>query len=313
MQIDKKKLLLKDLPSIRQMLAFVSVYELGHMSAAAEELSLTQPAVTVLIKELENTLGVKLFDRATRTLKPTEAAEAILPFILRSLSELNEMNQHLKQLKNLAIGHLRVAVTPSSTQFLLPILLQEFKFQHPDIDIHIEECKPLQLISALLNEKAEIAIGVLESDIPGIMKHKIFEDNLVAVCRHDYLPMGTTLDWHTLTQYPLLLTQIGYGIRDQFEKAFNAIFPEKKLQIAHESTLISTVVALAKSGLGIGIVPTSAVRDMQHLLQVKALTQPKLSREISLLYLKDKALSPSAEALLQLSQRVDWAVEETGS
>lgn len=308
MKIDKKKLLLKDLPTIRQMLAFISVYELSHMSAAAEELSLTQPAVTVLIKELESTLGVKLFDRATRTLKPSEAAHLVHPYIVRSLRELSDMNARLKQLQYLELGHLSIGITPSTSHSLLPILLEDFRQHYPHIQLNIVECEPLEIVPALLKEKVDIAIGSLQQPIAGIQKDKIFEDELVAVAHHAYFDREDTMPktWQDVIQHPLLLTKIGYGIRHQIDQVFKSHQIDQELNIAQEATLISTVIALAQSRLGIAIVPRSTVYAPHPVLKAQILQDPVLSREISMLYLKDKALTPSAAALLTRAQLIDW-------
>lgn len=301
MQIDKKKLLLKDFPSIRQMLAFVTVYKFGHMSAAAEELALTQPAVTVLIRELENKLGVKLFDRATRSLKPTAAADEIMPFILRALNELDDLNQHMKDYTALNTGNLTLAVTPNSSQSLLPLLLGRFRTQHPHIKINILECEPLQLIPALLKEKADLALGIFDKSLPSLTAYTALEDKIVAICKAGSLNIPSLKHWQDLANQSIILTKIGYGIRPLLDQLFIEKNIHTKINITHEVSLISTVIALAKSGLGIGLVPYSAIDATDPQLDIYELNDPEIHRSISLIHLKDKNLSPSASAFLTLS------------
>ncbi|MGE8540922.1 LysR family transcriptional regulator [Acinetobacter sp. ANC 3813] len=298
MQIDKKKLLLKDLPSIRQMLAFIAVYEFGHMSAAAEDLALTQPAVTVLIKELENKLGVKLFDRATRTLKPTAAAEQVLPFILRALNELDDLNRVMQDYTALHAGSLTLAVTPYSSQNVLPKLLSSFQEQHPQIRIHIVECEPLQLIPCLLKDKADLALGALDKQLPSLSTYTVMQDEIVAVCTDKFELPSADIYWEDLKQQPLILTKVGYGIRTSIDQVLQQKNILQDVCIAHEVSLISTVLALVKSGLGIGLVPRSAVNAADQDVKVYPLTDPIVQRNISLIHLKDKNLSPSAQAFL---------------
>lgn len=300
MHINKKKLLLKDLPSIRQMLAFVTVYKFGHMSAAAEELALTQPAVTVLIRELENKLGVKLFDRATRSLKPTVAADEIMPFILRALNELDNLNQHMKDYTALNIGSLTLAVTPNSSQSLLPLMLGRFRIQHPHVRINILECEPLQLIPALLKEKADLALGSFDKSLPSLTAYKVLEDKIVAICKAGSLNIHPLKHWQDLAKQTLILTKIGYGIRPLLDQLFIEKNIHNIINITHEVSLISTVIALAKSGLGIGLVPYSAIDATDNQLDIYELNDPEIHRSISLIHLKDKNLSPSASAFLTL-------------
>ena len=298
MQIDKKKLWLKELPSVRQMLAFITVYKYGHMSAAAEELSLTQPAVTVLIRELEQKLNIQLFDRATRTLKPTEAANLILPFIKRALAELNDMQDVIKDLNHLNTGLIRLAVTPNSTQDLLGNILQGFIQKYPEIEIDIIECEPLELVSILLNEKADLCLGLLEKDMPFLQSYCIFRDEIVAIFQPDFQLNTPLNDWYDLSQEQLILTKRGYGIRHKIEQKFQEITLDSKPKIYKEVSLISTLIALVQSGLGVGLVPRSSVVHKSNFLVNKSF-ENKIFREISLFHLKEKSLSPVLQAFIQ--------------
>lgn len=304
MQIDKKKLWLKELPSVRQMLAFITVYKYGHMSAAAEELSLTQPAVTVLIRELELKLNIQLFDRATRTLKPTEAAELILPYIKRALTELTDMQDVIKNFNHLHSGHIRLAVTPNSTQNLLSKILQGFLQQYPDIEIDIIESDPLELMSTLLNEKADICLGLLEKEIPIIQSHHIFKDEIIAIY-HPHFKLKTSLeDWHDLSHEKLIVTKRGYGIRHKIEQKFQQINPLTHPKISKEVSLISTLISLVESGLGVGLVPRSSVDHKSNIL-IKKTFEEKIYREISIFHLKEKSLSPVVQAFIEHCQSID--------
>lgn len=304
MQIDKKKLLLKELPSVRQMLAFITVYKYGHMSAAAEELSLTQPAVTVLIRELEQKLNTQLFDRATRSLKPTHAATMVLPYIKRALNELIDMQDMIKDFNHLNTGHLRLAVTPNSTQNLLGKILQGFIEQYPTIEIDIIECDPLELMSVLINEKADLCLGILEKDMPFIESHVIFQDEIVAIYHPDMQLKTSLKNWYDVSQERLILTNRGYGIRQKIEQKFQQISPNISIQISKEVSLISTVIALVQSGLGVGLVPLSSVAHKCDIYVQKHFAEP-IFREISIFHLKEKSLSPAVQAFIQHCKNID--------
>ena len=283
---------------MRQMLAFVAVYKFQHMSAAADELSLTQPAVTVLIKELEQKLGVKLFDRATRQLKPTEAAEKVMPYILRSLSELDDLNQMMHEYKELKDGYFTLAITPNSAQSILSDLLSGFTAQYPKIKVNLLECEPLDLLPSLFKEKADICLGSMQAQLPFIDQHIIMQDQIVAIHHPNYVLKHTIETWHDIKKQRLILTKHGYGIRQQIEQHLFSIDPEKTLDVGYEVSLISTVVSLVKSQLGVGLVPYSSIQHIQDRLCVYMLNEPVLTREMSLFHLKEKSLNPSAQAFL---------------
>ena len=104
MAIHKNPAHLGSLPSVRQLRAFVAVYDSGQLSAAAEALSLTQPAVTVLLRELEARLGVRLFDRSTRSLRRTEAAAEAIGHARRALAEMQALSGGMAVLRQIQIA-----------------------------------------------------------------------------------------------------------------------------------------------------------------------------------------------------------------
>lgn len=304
MQIDKKNLLLKDLPSIRQMLAFIKVYEYGHMSAAADELSLTQPAVTVLIKELEQKLNTQLFDRATRTLKPTQSADLILPYIKRSLAELNELQTVIKDLNDLKTGSLTIAITPNSSQNLLTKLLIGFVEKYPEIKIHILESDPLELMSTLLNGKSDLCIGILEKELPFIQAYSIMQDAIVAIYHPHYPVISPITRWEDIAHQNLILTQRGYGIRHKIDRQLDIYSSTIQSNIVQEVSLISTVISLVQAGLGVGLVPKTTIVDKALNLIMQELNEPKITREISLFHLKDKSLNPATQEFIKHCQNL---------
>ena len=305
MQIDKKKLLLKDLPSIRQMLAFITVYEYGHMSAAAEELALTQPAVTVLIKELEQKLGVQLFDRATRSLKPTQAAETVLPYVMRALQELGELQTVIRDFTTFHTGSFTLAITPNSAQTVLTQILTAFKQAYPSLQIHILECEPLELMSSLLKEKADLCLGVLEKQLPFIQHLDILNDPIVALYAPHYFPQTALDTWSDLKHEQLILTKKGYGIRSKIDQYFQTLALDDQPQKIQDLTLISTVIALTQSGLGVGLAPYSSVQHLHDQLRIKPLNAPVLYRTISLFHLKEKSLNAAAQAFLDFCEQLN--------
>ena len=131
MAIHKKPAHLGSLPSVRQLRAFVAVYDSGQLSAAAEALSLTQPAVTVLLRELEARLGVRLFDRSTRSLRRTEAAAEAIGHARRALAEMQALSGGMASLARGERGRLRIAATSTVAQTLLPAAVRRYLDRHP--------------------------------------------------------------------------------------------------------------------------------------------------------------------------------------
>lgn len=151
MAISKKISSLKDLPTVRQLRAFMAVYETGNMSAAADLLALTQPAVTLLVRELEQKLEVSLFDRTTRVLQRTEAAPEAYAYAERVLNDLMEMNTSLSGLASGRRGRIHIAATSTLAQTLLPPVIAEFKERFPDVRVTIDDCSPGEFVDVIVN------------------------------------------------------------------------------------------------------------------------------------------------------------------
>ena len=107
-------------PTLRQLRAFAAVYQLRKLSAAAEQLSLTQSAVSVLIRQIEQGLGARLFDRTTRSLAPTQAAREAIVVAERVLRDVDSLGEGLRDLTGLRRSRVCLAVTPTLAEILLP-------------------------------------------------------------------------------------------------------------------------------------------------------------------------------------------------
>ena len=149
-------------PNLRQLRAFRAVYQLRKLSAAAEQLALTQSAVSVLIRQLEDGLGTRLFDRTTRTLRPTAAATEALAVVERILRDVDALGAGLRELGTLRRGRVSVAVTPTLGEILLPRVLQRFGKQHPGIQVVIDDCSPDQFVARVVGEQVDLGLGTPE-------------------------------------------------------------------------------------------------------------------------------------------------------
>ena len=290
---------MRDLPSVRQMRAFVAVYQLGHLSAAAEQLSVTQPAVTVLIRELEARLGVKLFDRTTRSLRRTEAADEAIGFVMRALDEMHQLSRSLSDLSGVRRGRFRVAATSTVAQTLLPSLLRNFLQAHPDVEVSVQDCGPLDFVQTLASDRADVGIGSLEQPVPGLVEHVFLRDELVAAALpgKGFDGQSATMTWRQLVQHPLIVVKPGYGIRRLIDKTLADEGLLEQMQVRQEVALLSTALAMAAADLGVAVVPRSIVTHGAFPSMVtRRLTRPVVERAVALVYRVERSLSPAALA-----------------
>jgi DNA-binding transcriptional LysR family regulator len=303
MPIHKKPL--SALPSVRQLRALVAVHGTGSISAAARELALTQPAVTVLLRELEDRLGLKLFDRSTRVLRPTAAAAEAVGHAQRALAELEAMAAGMAQLAAAGRGRVRVAATAIVAQSLVPAAMGRYRDLHPGVKVELEEVAPDGFVEALLAERVDFGVGTLESPVAGLREEVLLRDVLVAAA----LPgagfaAGSSITWKQLAALPVVTVRPGYGVRRRIDEAAQAA--GVTLRIEHEVALLSTAVAMAEHGLAAAIVPGSILASgaTGSRLVARRITRPAVQRPIAVVAKRDRSLSPAAQALAEVLRAV---------
>lgn len=300
MAISKKISSLKDLPSVRQLRAFMAVYETGNMSAAADLLALTQPAVTLLLRELEHKLGVRLFDRTTRTLQRTEAAPEAYAYAERVMADLNEMSASLSGLASGQRGRIHIAATSTLAQMLLPPVISEFKERWPNVRVTIDDCSPSEFIELVGGGRVTFGVGTLETTLASVEERVFFVDALVAVASHGkFFSSKRPLRWKQLATYPVIAVKPGYGVRRNIDSA--AVNAGVELDIAYEVSMLSTAVAMAAAGLGVAIVPESVMlRSPYRTLLTRKLVDPIVTRNTAVIHSRDKSLSTAASEFIEL-------------
>jgi len=300
MSIHKETLSMRGLPSVRQLRAFVAVYYTGQVSAAAERLALSQPAVTVLLRELEARLGVKLFDRSTRSLRRTEAATEAIAYAERALNELEGLGASMAELVQARRGRVCIATTSTIAQTLLPPMLRRYLEVHPGVRVEVQDVAPTNFVETLLTGRVDFGIGSLEASVPGLREQVFLRDSLIAASLPGpAFPAGRPMTWKQLATLPLITVKSGYGVRSRIEAAAEAAGVQ--LQIAHEVSLLSTASAMAASGLGVAVVPGSLLQYGAHpQLVARRLVRPSVERHTAVVRLQERSLAPAAQAFVDL-------------
>lgn len=300
MPIYKKISSLKDLPTVRQLRAFMAVYETGSMSSAADLLALTQPAVTLLLRELEQKLGVQLFDRTTRALQHTEAASEAYVYAERVFAELNEMSASLSGLANGQRGHIHIAATSTLAQTLLPPVVSKFKKEWPQVRVTIDDCSPAEFVELIGSGRVTFGVGTLEKAMANVEEKVFFEDALVAVSIYEkFSSSKRPIRWAQLATYPVIAVKPGYGVRRHIDTA--AANAGVMLNIEYEVSLLSTALAMAASGLGVAVVPESVmVHCPFRNLVARRLSNPVVFRNTAVIHARGKSLSAAAKGFIDL-------------
>lgn len=262
-------------------------------------LSVTQPAVTVLIRELEERLGVRLFDRTTRSLRRTEAATEAYAYAQRVLSELEAMGRTMADLSSRKRGRLRIAATSTVAQTLLPSLLRSFTALYPEVKLVIDDCAPGEFVERIVSERVDCGVGTLETAVPGLEERVFLHDSLVAAAPKTLFDSDRTLSWKQLAAHPIITVKAGYGVRRLIERA--AVEAGVDLRIEHEVSLLTTALALASGGLGVAVVPGSIVAySPDPELVMRKLARPHVERKTAFIFKSDRSMPPSAQGFMAL-------------
>jgi LysR family transcriptional regulator, carnitine catabolism transcriptional activator len=292
-------------PTMRQLEALVLVYRLGSITKAAAELRVTQSAISLLIRQIEENFQLKLFDRTTRALHPTAACREAIPAAERILSSARGLSQHMRDLVEVRTGRIAVAVSAGVASALLPRILVRYRSRYPEVKIDLFDIAPDELLPFVTASHAEFGIGSFEND--GTSEARIetlMQSPLSAIGIKDgRFEKRRRLTWDDLAACDLIAMRRGTRIRTQIDEALAQT--GQALKPALEVSLITTALALTAEGAGISILPAHMLPKAQFpTLAAVPLSQPTVNRHVSLLSRADFALSPAAERFTEIARRV---------
>ena len=285
-------------PSIRQLRAFVEVHRLRKLSAAAEKLFVTQSAVSMLIRQLEDGLGARLFDHTTRSLQPTAAAADMLPTAERILRDVDALSGGFRELSTLERGRICVAITPTLASFLLPGAIRSFVASHPQVRIVIDDCAPDQFITRIIAEQVDFGIGTPDRPGAEVETQTLLRDHLALVCLQDHpLAHKRTVRWADLAAHPVITVRPGYGIRPLIDGT--AARAGVALNVVNEVTFLSTAIWMTASGMGASIMPAAyALAADDASLVTLPISAPRVSRDVSVVRKRGRSLSAASESFI---------------
>jgi DNA-binding transcriptional LysR family regulator len=286
--------------SIKQIRAFVAVYRLGRLAAAAQELSVTQSAISVAIRQIEEVLDVRLFDRTTRTLEPTSAAHEAINLAERILQDIERLGTEIRQLGERKRGRVIVAVTPAVAAALLPPTVRKFAQCYPSIRLVIVDCAPDQFLPRIVSEQVEFGIGSPEPGSSEVELQTLLQDRLCLVCSKAHpLARRREVRWRDLQGTPIIAVRPGYGVRRLIDSVANKA--GVSLTIAQEVGFISSALWMTASGLGVSIWPAALVRRLSDAQVVlRPLVAPVVERPIYVVLKRGRSLSPASQTFIDL-------------
>lgn len=280
---------------------FLAVAEHSSFRKAAEQLFLSMPAVSMQIKQLEEQLGVALFQRTTRRVDLTPEGEQLMISARKAMAELESGLAQIQHTADVQQGHLAFGCVPTVASSRLPQILTEFAKKYPGISVNVRELVHRDLLEAVRRREVDFGIGPIPEKMGELNFAPIFEDEYVALLPKTYRDGGRAgISLRELAKMPLLTLWTSTLFREHLDNALKVNNLETKLN--YEFTHISTVVAMAEAGLGIAILPNIAVPAKTRLKTVR-ITGSALTRTIGIVTIRGHSLSPAAARLVELCNR----------
>lgn len=284
--------------TLGQIRAFVTVASTFSFTRAAEVLGLSQPALTNRIRQFEEALGLRLFDRSTRSVELTNVGRELLPIFRRLVGEFEGAVINARDYASKVKGVVRLACLPSCAATLLPDLIARFQIDNPSATFVVEDALNSRVATMVREDRVDFGIGMADGEAGDLDLTRLFDDTLQIVHRQDHpIAQAPVIDVETLSLYPLILMNRGSSVRDLVEGAFLAA--GRTATPACEVTYMSTAVALVRAGLGLSILPSTAVElRSQPDVAARSIDDPAFVRTLVLVRRRNAPLRPVVEAFI---------------
>lgn len=291
--------------TLRQLRYFEALAEHAHFGRAAEACAVSQPALSLQIRDLEQSLGAELFERSPRQVRLTPFGEEFAPRVREILRAVDELGDLARASQSWLSGRLRIGVIPTVAPYLLPRIVGSLNRLHPGLDIHVRETLTAKLLRELAEGRLDAAIVALPVSEPNFAEAPIFvEEFLLVRTSEDAGKPVPGID--KLKEMRLLLLEEGHCFRDQALAFCNmgSSLPREVL----EGSSLSTLVQMVAAGIGVTFIPEMAVpvetRSAAVSLARFAAPQPK--RTIGMIWRRS---SPLAAQLQHVAGIVRQAAE----
>lgn len=285
--------------TLKHMKIFIAVSQEKSVTKAAQKLHLSQPAVSVAIKELEDYYGIKLFDRISRKLFITENGNQFLRYARQIISLFDEMEKGVKDWDS--FGLLRIGSSITIGTCLIPQYVKQFSAQYPKVKINVTIDNSSVIEKKIISNQLDFALieGFAQSD--SIISQSFLEDELILVCGADHcLSNISEISLDELIMQTLILREQGSGTRELLD---STLFTRGTTVIpAWESISTEAIISAVSNGIGVSVLPYKLVKrdlDEHRLVRVK-ITDIEFKRSFNIIYHKDKHLSNSALAFINM-------------
>jgi LysR family transcriptional regulator, hydrogen peroxide-inducible genes activator len=291
--------------TIRHLRYLDALAQHTHFGRAAAACAVSQPAMSMQIKELEEALGAVLIERGGRQVRLTSFGEEIVLRARDILRNVDELGDLARASQGRLSGRLRIGMIPTVAPYLLPTIIESLNRQHPDVDVHVREALTSKLLQELVEGRLDTAIVALPVSEPRLTEVALFVEKflLVRPREDEGKPVPSS---RMLRQMRLLLLEEGHCFRDQALSFCNmqSALPREVL----DASSLSTLVQMVSAGIGVTLIPEMAVavETRSGAVSVARFKDPQPCRTIGMVW---RRKSPLADQFTKLSDLVGNAAE----
>jgi LysR family hydrogen peroxide-inducible transcriptional activator len=286
--------------TLKQLRYFEALARDGRFRRAADACAISQPALSMQIKELEQELGGDLFERNAREVKLTAFGQTFALRVRDILRAVDELADLARASRDPFLARLRIGIIPTIAPYLLPAIINDLNRTFDGIEIQVRETQTAKLVQELAQGELDLAIVALPVSEPFLTELKLFEEEFVLVRRRE--DEGKPVpEREALREMRLLLLEEGHCFRDQ-ALSFCKIGSTRPREVMEGSSL-STLVQMVSAGIGVTLIPEMAVPVETRSAQVSIsrFQTPRPSRTIGMIW---RHSTPLVTQLLQISEVV---------
>lgn len=268
-----------------------------NFTRAASACNLSQPAFSALIRQLEESLGVRLFDRTTRQVELTAEGEEFERAAQLLLAEFDSAWANLRQRAAQQRGRVAIALLPSLAADWLPTVLAGYHAEYPGIELQVADVLSESCLERVRTGRADFAFAATRVDTPELRAETFCSDRFHLVCKADH-PLAAVIRPRVkdVAAWPFIHLSRTSSVRQYVDLAMHP----QALAAVLEVDQLATVSGMVAAGLGVSIVPTLSLYQFRSpALAVRPLDWPGLTRQIYLVRRRDRALSVAAQGLYE--------------
>lgn len=295
--------------SLKQLRYFDALARNGHFGRAAEASAISQPALSMQIKDLEDALGAQLFERSARQVRLTPLGEQLGTRVRDILRAVDEIGDLARAADDRLVGRFRLGVIPTVAPYLLPQVMKHFSTVHPELDIYLRETVTPKLVTELIEGRLDAAILALPASEPALIERHLFDEEFVLVrpAQDANAPIPSK---DALRAMRLLLLEEGHCFRDQALSFcdLQSATPREML----DGSSLSTLVQMVSAGIGVTLLPEIAlnVETRSAAVAVQRFSEPKPMRRIGMVWRKSTPLTGQLNQLADAVRAVARSDEQ---